>query len=384
MRSTTAAVILALCAALAAGCSERASRLTGNERLLRGVADLGTSYVSDTLVDRDTYLSPTVTLLKGATLLAGQLDGFEARSLLRTATWTLPDTNALIDAVRFRIEYDARIDQDLSLDFALALHVAGAAWDSTSVTWPGPSLGTRLGSAGFGLAPYTIDLGAGAIDSVRAWAGSGASFPGFELSRETGSGLLGFLAGTGRIEVVYHTLSDATQKTATTLLPTDVTIYSPAPPSSGVSDSLVLGGMAQSEVLLHAPVAPSPSGFSINGAAFVAYVTSGAFGSADTSAEIRAYRVALPWTEGTPVDSINATPLTIIGAYRVGAPGDSIVIQVPVSVVLDWSQNPSTNHGILIRIVDAIYAPRIRLASRESAQPPRLRVTRTTPPPGRF
>jgi hypothetical protein len=151
-----------------------------------------------------------------------------------------------------------------------------------------------------------------------------------------------------------------------------------------VADTLALGGLFQSEALLHAPVALSPTGYSINGAAFVAYVASRGFASTDTSAEIRAYRLAAPWTEGTPTDSIAATPLTIIGAYRVRAPGDSIVIQVPVSLAIAWSQNPASNYGILLRVVDAIYAPPLALRSRESTQPPVLRVTRTTPPPGRF
>jgi hypothetical protein len=386
VRSTriAAVLLLAFSAALLAGCSERASRLTGNERLLRGGEGLGTTFLSDTLVDMDTHVAPAITNFKGATLLVGRLGSYQARSLFRPSAWTLPDTTALIDTVRFRLEYDARVDQYLGAPSNFTLYLAGAAWDSTTVSWPGPPLGTPLGAGADSIAPFTVHLGgASAMTQVRAWAAD-PSFPGFVLTLDSGSEVRGFLAGTARVEIVYHTLLDPALKTVKTMLPTDLSIYTPAPPASAVADTLALGGLFQSEVLLHAPVALSPTGYSINGAAFVAYVASRGFATTDTSAEIRAYRLAAPWTEGAPTDSIAATPLTIIGAYRVRAPGDSIVIQVPVSLAIAWSQNPASNYGILLRVVDAIYAPPLALRSRESTQPPVLRVTRTTPPPGRF
>lgn len=386
MRSTRIAAVLLLVSgvALLAGCSERASRLTGNERLLRGDEGLGTTFLSDTLVDRDTYVAPAVTNFKGATLLVGRLGSYQARSLFRTGAWTLPDSTALVDSIRFRLEYDARVDQYLGAPSNFTLYLAQTAWDSTTVSWPGPPLGAQLGAGPDSIAPFTVQLGgASAMAQVRAWAAD-PGFPGFVLTLDSGSEVRGFLAGTARIEIVYHTLLDPARKTLKTFLPTDLSIFTPAPPASAVADTLALGGLFQSEVLLHAPVAVSPTGYSINGAAFVAYVASRGFASTDTSAEIRAYRLAAPWTEGAPTDSIAAAPLTIIGAYRVREPGDSIVIQVPVALAIEWSQNPATNYGILLRVIDAIYAPEIVLRSRESTQPPVLRVTRTTPPPGRF
>jgi hypothetical protein len=374
-----AVLLLAFCAALLAGCSERASRITGNERLLRGSIGLGTTYVSDTLIDQDTHLSPTLTTLRGATLIAGQTGSYEARSLFRTTAWSLPESTAFVDTVRFRINYDARVNQ--IGDPTLGLHLAGAAWDSVTVTWPGPPLGTLLGSSSFGPGSFTVQLGAASITQVRSWSRD-PLFPGLEMSIESGSGILGFLAGTGRIEIVYHTLVDPTLKTLITRFPTDLTVYSPDTPASGAADSLVLGGLFQSEVLLRAPVAPSPAGFSINGATFVAYVRSGAF--PDTISELRVYRVALPWTEGSPTDSVNSAAISILTSYNLRAPGDSIVIPIPIPVALAWSQSPATNYGILLRVTNSYFAPEILLDSRESIRPPTLRVTRTTPPPGRF
>lgn len=370
---------MAFSVALLAGCSERASRITGNERLLRGEEGLGTTYVSDTLIDRDTYLSPSLTTLRGATLLAGRTGAYEARSLFRTTAWSLPESTAFVDTVRFRVDYDPVF---LAVgDPTLGVRLAGAAWDSTTVTWPGPPQGTLLGTSSFGQNSFTIELGASSITQVRAWSRD-PSFPGFMLGIESGSGVLGFRAGTGRIEIVYHTLLDATLKTVTSRLPTDLTIYSPAPAASGVEDSLALGGLFQSQVLLRAPVAPSPNGFSINGATFVAYVPSGAF--PDTISELRVYRVAAPWTEGAPTDSVNAAAIAILTAYNLRAPGDSIVIPIPIGVALDWSKNPATNYGILLRITNSFYRPEVVIDSRESSRPPVLRITRTTPPPGRL
>src|SRR5687767_975555 len=74
---------LLILAALLAGCSERAARISGNERLIRGDDGLGTTGRRDTLVDRDTFVPPAGTTIRGTTLLVGQRNLFEARSLFR-------------------------------------------------------------------------------------------------------------------------------------------------------------------------------------------------------------------------------------------------------------------------------------------------------------
>jgi len=195
---------LLILAALLAGCSERAARISGNERLIRGDDGLGTTGRRDTLVDRDTFVPPAGTTIRGTTLLVGQRGLYEARSLFRVRTWNLPDTTATVDSVRFEIEFDPDVASDLPPGLTpYSLSTAGAPWDTSTVAWPGPPLGTFLGSAPDAAGPFTIDLDPSAIALLRSWA-SDSTFPGFVLSMDTGQGVRGFKAGTGRFEVVYH------------------------------------------------------------------------------------------------------------------------------------------------------------------------------------
>jgi len=369
-------------ALLLAGCSEKASRLTGNERLIRGDEGFGTTFQSDTLADRDTYVTPATTQIRGATILVGRVGTFEAVGLFRPTTWTLPDTTAIVDSVRFRIEFDSRVDENLPAPGTLfSLHLAATDWDTTNVEWPGPASGTLLGDGPESLAPFTVELGAPAINQVRSWAAT-AGFPGFILSLDSGTGVRGFLAGTGRIEIVSHPLG-GTRTTTVTRIATDLTIHAPAVPATGSETLLELGGLFQSEVLLRAPVAPPPTGFSINAARFVAHVT--APSSPDT-VEVRAYRIRRAWTEGAVTDSIlglDATPLATLTGVILEA-GDSLTIPIPIGVAREWSVNDASNQGVLLRITNPAYTPAVGLNSRESGDPPVLRVSTTSPPPGRF
>lgn len=383
-------VLVLIASTLLVGCSEKAARITGNERLLRGIEGLGTTSRSDTLVDRDTYVPPTGTSIKGATLLVGRQGPYEARSLLRPTAWTLPDTAnpaLVIDSVLFRIEFDVRVNENLPAGGTLfTLYEAGATWDTTGVQWPGPALGASLGSGPDGLAPFTINLGPSAFTLIRIWAAQGESFPGFVLTLDSGQGVRGYLAGTGRIEIVSHVVVGASTK-VTTRLPTDLTINSPILPATGVEDTLALGGLNRTAAIFRAPVSPPPAGFSINGADFVAHIQSPAF-PLDENVEVRIYRIRNSWNEGgIAADSVlglDATALTVLSAYRVRTSGDSLVIPIPPAVAREWSLNDASNQGVLVRVTDSFYAPEILLFSRESASPPYLRVSTTTPPPGRF
>lgn len=382
-------LLAATLTALVSGCSERASRITGNERLLRGIQGLGTTFTSDTLVTQDTWVTPATTQIKGATLLVGTQGAFEARSLFRAVTWTLPDSaTAVVDSIRFRVEFDPKVTENLPPGGTFfQLYTAGAPWDTTNVEWPGPPLGTLVGQGSDAVAPFTIDLGASAIGQVRAWARD-PTFAGFVLNLDSANGVRGFLAGTGRIEFVTHTVAAPTTfTTTTTRLATDLTIHAPAPPATGTESELLLGGLFQSETLLRAPVAPPPAGFSIDAATFVTHITSAAY-PADETVQIQAFRIGKAWIEGAVnADSalgLDATALTSLNAFRVRATGDSIVIPVPTLLARQWSQDSTSNHGILLRVTTSYDSPEIRLSSRESASPPVLRVSTTTPPPGRF
>jgi hypothetical protein len=172
-----------------------------------------------------------------------------------------------------------------------------------------------------------------------------------------------------------------------TTLPTDLTLHTPLPPASGTETAIPLGGLFRAEALLRAPVGQPPSGFSINGAQIVAYTTVPVF-PADETAEIRVYRVRNAWTEDiAAADSVlglDTAVLATISGYRVRSAGDSLVIPIPPSLAREWSLNPASNQGVLLRVTDSFKIPEIRLLSRESVRPPVLRVQTTTPPPGRF
>ena len=374
------------------GCAEKAARITGNERLARGVEGLGTTTRGDTLADRDTYANPSAAALRGATLLIGRETGYEARSLFRVLNWNLPDTSVHPQIIRvtFQIEFDASVDEDLPITGTpVELHQAGASWDTTTVEWPGPPLGLLLASGTDDLAPFSIELQPFGFDSLRAWS-QHPDTTGFMLNLGSGSGVRGFQAGTGIFRVVYTHLVSGFPKSDSldTRLATDLTIHTPIAPPAGTETSVILGGLFRAEALFHAPVPVPPKGFSINSASIVAYIESPAFPT-DEEVEIRAYRVLRDWDESSAsadaaADSLGSIPIAILPHYRVRSAGDSITIPIPILLAREWSTNPSFNDGLLVRVTDPVKAPEIRLFSRESANPPVLRLSTTTPPPGRF
>jgi hypothetical protein len=386
--------ILLVLAVSLVGCAEKAARVLGNERLARGVEGLGTTARGDTLVDRDTYANPSATAIRGATLLIGRETGYEARSLFRVLTWNLPDTSIhpnQIIRTTFQIEFDPSVNEDLPISGTpVELHQGGASWDTTTVEWPGPPLGLLLASGADDVAPFSLDLQQSGFDSLRSWS-QHPDTTGFVLNLGgSGNGVRGFQAGTGVFRVVYTHIVSGFPKTDSldTRLATDLTIHTPLTPPLGVETTLLLGGLFRAEALFHAPVPVPPKGFSINGASIVAYIESPAFPT-DEEVEIRAYRVLRDWDE-SPVsadaagDSLGSLAIAILPHYRVRSAGDSITIPIPILLAREWSTNPSSNDGILVRVTDSAKAPEIRLFSRESGAPPVLRLSTTTPPPGRF
>jgi hypothetical protein len=385
-------VLLVLVLSLS-GCAEKAARVLGNERLARGVEGLGTTTRGDTLVDRDTYANPSAPAIRGATLLVGLETGYEARSLFRVGTWNLPDTSIhsnQIIRVYFQASFDSTVNLDLPLTGTpLELHEAGAPWDTTTVAWPGPPLGLLLASGADDIAPFSLDLQSFAFDSLRVWS-QRQDTTGFVLNMPSGTGVRGFAAGTGIFRVVYTHLVNGipTSDSLDTRLTTDLTIHTPLSPPTGTETTLLLGGLFRAEALFHAPVPVPPQGFSINGASIVAYIESPAFPT-DQEVEIRAYRVLRDWNE-SPVsadsanDLVGTTPIAILPHYRVRSAGDSITIPIPILIAREWSTNPSSNDGLVVRVTNSFKAPEIRLFSRESVSPPVLRLSTTTPPPGRF
>jgi hypothetical protein len=64
--------------------------------------------------------------------------------------------------------------------------------------------------------------------------------------------------------------------------------------------------------------------------------------------------------------------------------GDSLSIPLPQFLVREWTALPATNKGLLVVVKSANVNPGMFVASRESANPPVMRLAYTNPPPYRF
>lgn len=389
--------VAVLLAGLLSGCAQRAERLVGNERLIRGAGGLGTTLRSIGPLDRDTFV-PADSADRGATLIVGLKGAYEARTLMTVGHWVLPDTNdtsVSIDSVFLDLQFDGHLDVPT---VTLQLWSAAAAYDSMNVAWPGPALDSPLGAAdpsdaSTQIGTFKIGIGNAANYAFfRAWARDSTLVPALVL-RSLSEGLAGFRAGTGRIRIAYHHLVSGVSKPDTTNTPlaSDLYVHSPlAPAPTGADTTLVFGGLYGPGLALHFPVGAFEQGFSINEARVVLRIdvpSMQLFGSHDSvNVEIR--RIGDPWSEGvTDARSlgVDAVALGFVRNFRVAAPVDSLlIVPVPTSLVRDWSANPANDNGILLRIGESFRWPELHVFSRESSRPPELWVSTTSPPPGRF
>ena len=387
---------------LQGGCSEDAERFVGNSRLIRGGTGLGTTTIGSPVPDRDTYLPPG-TANFGGTLLIGRGSGFEARTFLKFASFNLPDTNLAgftPGTVLFELAQSQLRRTPTSVQIDLGI-TDGPLADSASVAWPGPGLGTPLGSVDFGFTgPLVIGLGPGGFQQFKGWALDPSSVPGFILRSPVLDGIAGFRAGLGRFRVPYSWNDGGTTRfdTTNTFASIDYYVHPPLSPSpTGADTTLELGGGFETAIAVRAEVPALTAGYSVNDLRLVFSVIDSLPGvdgsilnpatdSSQVSVTIDVYQITADWSEAeTDERAIQRTLLQIATTRFVTAqPGDSLSISLPSSLARTWGLNPAGNHGVLVHIRDANRNPGLVVGSRESSRPPQLRIATTSPPPGRF
>ena len=383
-------------------CSERAERIVGNARLIRGPGGLGTTTIASPVPDRDTYLTPgTVNL--GSTILVGRSATFEARAFFKFTSFRLPDTTlagfspgtVLFELPQSQLRITPTSQQ---IEFGI---IDSPLADTTSVTWPGPSLGTLLGSQDYNFAgPLVFGLPGGGYQLYKSWAIDPSTVPGFILRSPSVDGIAGFRAGLGRFRVPYSWNDGGTTRfdTTNTFVSFDYYAHPPLTPlPTGVDTALVLGGGFETGVAVRADVPALTAGYSVNDLRLVFQVVGEHAGvdgsllnqatdSTGVSVTIDVYRILSDWSETETNElALERGVLQIATTRFVAAlPGDSVSLSLPSSLARDWAADPAANYGVLIKIRDGNRDPGLVVGSRESSRPPILRVATTSPPPGRF
>ena len=394
------AIVLSLFAVLSTACSKDVDRIVANERLLRGQGDIGATDRAVYDADRDTYVGVGQRNF-GSTLLVGSEGAYEAESYLRVLTWSVPDTSAVIDSIYFAIPNDTTFVRGITtLTIELADSSALSAFPTFSTTY---DLGT-----------LRIDLNTVALDSMRAWATRPLTSPTFVLRAPSAvNAVAGFQAGKGSFVVRYHLpAAPAVILTATSTAIIDSYTRSPLTPiPTGSETALLLGGRYETMVAVRAEVPAIPAGYSLNEAAWVIHLDGvedaledNGFVPGKTYLDVDVYRIGASWTESA-TDTLGMAASSPFPAVRFQltdpATDTTLVVPIPLAWMRGWAADSTTNQGVLIAFnrwreqksfgTTTVYAsvgpdisPAIRVRSRETANPPQLRISWTSPPPGRI
>lgn len=403
--TATFRLLLALVLVALPACSRKAERLVGNERLARGPGGLGVTQRDTTFADRDTDVAG-LSRDTGSSLLVGRTATMEAVALFRVSGWSLPaDTTAaanfsvLSTALRAtsRGLYIPRDALPSHPAVNVRLTLAQGSWDSTTVTWPGPQDSVLIGQGtedftGADLVvPVTVPF-----DTLRAWARSPASAPGFRLHSPASSpgGIAAYEAGSLKFRIIYdHTVSGvARTDTLDTAVRQDLYLYtSIGYMPTGTEPTLKLGGFEERSVVVRTPSPVFPGGASINQATLLLRVDPATdtipYASGSTiNLEVRT--IGADWAEaGASLSTLAATsaPIAVYPDFAYHGDVDSLItIHLPGSVIRTWADAPGSNYGLLITAARGNLVPPLYIRSRESGSGPELRAAYTTPPGGRF
>lgn len=395
---TIPAILFALLVLGAWGCSKERDRILANERLIRGDEGLGTTTDTVYVPDRDTYVRPGDPNF-GAVLLVGLDGAFESRAFFKPTAWSLPpDTNSLtltIDTLRFEIPYSPLT----SIGAGITLSLSRVGDTLTVVPGPIPESfpgATPIASLGTGstdqTAPFTVIMSPTLFDSVKTWAKYPSAFRGFVLHVTGGTGTVGFVAGGASVVIVYTSTASGqpVKGTVRTSIPLDYTLHTPGTPLATGSDPILrLGGRYEWGVPVRFAPGVVPEGSTVNEATLLLRVdpSSPMFPSSDSvTVEIR--NISRPWAETiTDTLSLGVEASVIASRSRVlrRTQADSVIaIPLPQTVIRQWTALGGVNEGIFVAVKDAYLHSEILLDARESANAMTLRVSTTSPPPGRF
>lgn len=385
------AILFALLVLGAFGCSKKDGRLLGNERLLRGPNGFGTTTIDALLPDRDTYVSPGAANFS-PTLLVGNDGVFESRAFFRVPAWSIPDTTAAgfaISSIFLEVPYDTFT----ATPFSLVLSFASASAYDSLAAFPGPSAVQSLGTADAGIVlPFRVPIANSTFTDIKSWAHDPASLPGLMLYTVGGTGITALRAGQARLRIGYdHIVSSASRRdTISTAIPLDFTLHTAGtPPPTGADTTLILGGKYDWRVPLHfAPVAV-PSGSTVNEATLrLRVASSDAVFDASRGVDLEVRRVRNSWLESAnSLAPLGADSSTVVTTKRIawgGAADSVIIVTLPQSLIREWTAAGGVNEGLLLTLKSNNTLPELLLRSRESSNPCELRVSITTPPPGRF
>ena len=396
------ALFLTLVLFLTTGCSKDVDRIVANERLLRGQEGLGETERAAHDADQDTYVGVGLRNF-GNTLLVGEEGAFQAETFLRVLTWSVPESlpGLIVDSVYFSIPNDTtflRGPSQIQIELA----------DSVGSVTP-------LASATYELGTLSLNLGVARFDSLRSWAASPLLAPTFILRAPAGGGVAGFQAETGAFHVQYTFLVNNVRTdpvTVSSRATIDYYLHSPLSPApTGSETALLMGGRYETAVAVRADVPPIPAGYSLNEAAWVLHLDGiedaledNGFVPDKTYLDVDVFRIGASWAESS-TDTLGMGVGPAVPALRLHkmdpATDTTLVIPIPLAWMRGWAADSTTNHGILVAFtrwrelrtpatgsifvsMGANISPAIRVRSRESGQAPQLRVSWTSPPPGRI
>jgi hypothetical protein len=243
------------------------------------------------------------------------------------------------------------------------------------------------------VAPFRIQMSLTTYSLIQGWAADPSTLPGLVLYPTAGNDdLVSLLAGAARLRIGYsHIVSGATVvDTVNTAIPLDFYMRSPPlSPPTGSEPALVLGGQFDAAVPLHFPATAVPEGSTVNEASLRLRVDpSSPLSSRPEGVKILVRRLRSPWAESvTERASLDPDSLSFASrsAVVLSGPADSVItITLPQEIIREWTRAGGVNEGLMLTVERANRAPEIILRARESGVPIELRVSTTTPPPGRF